>query len=142
MGRLAQTLGVATNAWRIPIANVNVVGIANSAINRKITKTNWKTATLPIALQAAFASTTGEALYHEEDHTLNKYRCTHTTGPNGYLYHVDVIADSEQHAREIATGCVREKSIFKSMVDTNKWNVEERDRGYSGPAKVMDYGKQ
>jgi hypothetical protein len=73
---------------------------------------------------------------------LNKYRCTHTTGPNGYLYYVDVLADTAQHAREMATGCVREKSLFKSLVDVNKWNVEERDRGYSGPAKVLDYGKQ
>ena len=73
---------------------------------------------------------------------MHKYRCTHTTGPNGYLYYVDVVANTEQHAREIASGCVREKSIFKSMVEFRQWNVEERGSGYSGSAKVLDYGKQ
>ena len=72
---------------------------------------------------------------------MKKLRCTHTV-EGDVLYYVDVISDSEQHAREMATSCVREKDLFRKTVDVGKWNVQETDSGYSGPARVADYGKQ
>jgi hypothetical protein len=72
---------------------------------------------------------------------MDKLRCTCTPSKNSYTYIIDVVADDESHAREMATACVREKSYFPSNVDTRDWNVSYVDSGYSGPARVLDYSK-
>lgn len=72
---------------------------------------------------------------------MDKFRCTHTIGRDGYTYYVDVIANNESHAKELASMCVKDKSYFTNNVDPRDWNVSELDSGYSGPAKVVDYGK-
>jgi hypothetical protein len=72
---------------------------------------------------------------------MKKFRCSHAFGPGKYTYYVDVIADSEGHAKEMASACVREKSTFSSSVSPEHWNVSVVDTGCSGPAKVVDYSK-
>lgn len=73
---------------------------------------------------------------------MNKFRCTYGKGQNDFLYYVSLLANSEQHAQELATGCVREKSVFSSNVDVREWSVKQRDNSHSGPARISAYGQQ
>jgi len=73
---------------------------------------------------------------------MNLYLCSHTKGEGYYTYYVEVIADDEQHAREIATDLVKEKSYFGHNVEVSEWNVSFKDSDYSGPARVKDYDKR
>lgn len=74
--------------------------------------------------------------------SVKKYRCSHTKGDGHYTFYVDVIADSEGHARELAYACTKEKSTFPRSVDPGDWNVAEVDSGFDGPARVDEYYKK
>ncbi len=72
---------------------------------------------------------------------MTKYECSHTLR-SGVAYFVIVKANSEEHAREMATACTRSEPYFREIVDTGRWNVSPLDHGHSGDPKILDYFKR
>ena len=71
---------------------------------------------------------------------MYKYECTWNKGSGYYTFVVEVKAETEAHAKQMASALASRTSGWPD-IETNNWNVSVLDSGYSGDAQILDYKK-